>query len=58
MGHMGMGGFGGGMGNWAERGGGGGGGAARRAALDRLPKKKPDLKRVWPLIWVMLKPRI
>jgi subfamily B ATP-binding cassette protein MsbA len=55
---MGMGGFGGGMGNWAERGGGGGGGAARRAALDRLPKKKPDLKRVWPLIWVMLKPRI
>jgi subfamily B ATP-binding cassette protein MsbA len=56
---MGMGGgFGGGMGNWAERGGGGGGGAARRAALDRLPKKKPDLKRVWPLIWTMLKPRI
>ena len=57
MGHMGMGGgFGGGMGNWAER--GGGGGAGRRAALDRLPKKKPDLKRVWPLIWVMLKPRL
>jgi subfamily B ATP-binding cassette protein MsbA len=48
---------GGGMGNWAER-GGGGGGAARRAALDRLPKKKPNLKRVWPLIWTMLKPRI
>ncbi len=60
MGHMGMGGGGfggGGMGNWAER-GGGGGGAARRAALDGLPKKKPDLKRVWPLIWVMLKPRL
>jgi subfamily B ATP-binding cassette protein MsbA len=54
---MGGGGFGGGMGHWAER-GGGGGGAARRAALDALPKKKPDLKRVWPLIWVMLKPRL
>ena len=50
MGHMGM----GGMGAWAERGGGG----ARRAALDKLPKRPPDLKRVWPLIWTMLKPRL
>jgi ABC-type multidrug transport system fused ATPase/permease subunit len=55
MGHMGWGG--GGMG-WAERGGGMGMGAARRAALDRLPKKEPDLKRVWPLIWSILKPRL
>jgi ABC-type multidrug transport system fused ATPase/permease subunit len=69
MGHMGMGGGGfgggggmhGGGGGWAERGGGGqggGGGAQRRAALDRLPKKKPNLKRVWPLIWAMMKPRL
>ena len=54
MGHMGMG---GGIGGWAER-GGGGGGAARRAAIDRLPRNKADLKRVWPLIWTMLKPRL
>src|ERR1700761_6530076 len=53
MGHMG---FGGGMGDWAERGGGGGGG--RRAGLDRLPKRKTELKRVWPLIWSMLAPRL
>ena len=53
MGQMGF----GGMGAWAE-GGGGGGGSARRAALDRLPKRKTDLKRVWPLIWPMLKPRL
>ena len=55
MGHMGMGGT-GGMGGWG--GGGGGGGAARRAALDKLPKRKPNLKRLWPLIWDMLKPRL
>lgn len=53
MGHMGMGGFGG----WAEHGGGGGGGR-RRAALDKLPKRKPSIKRLWPLIWDMLKPRL
>jgi subfamily B ATP-binding cassette protein MsbA len=65
MGHMGMGGgFGGGMGNWNGGGGrgggsgGSGGGNMRRAMLDSLPKKKPDLKRVWPLIWAMLKPRL
>jgi ABC-type multidrug transport system fused ATPase/permease subunit len=46
------------MGGWAEHGGGGGGGGRRRAALDRLPKRKPSLKRLWPLIWVMLKPRL
>ncbi len=49
------------MGGWAERGGGGGGGGGggrRRAALDRLPKRKPSLKRLWPLIWTMLKPRL
>jgi subfamily B ATP-binding cassette protein MsbA len=45
---------GGGMG-W---GGGGGGGNARRAALDGLGKRKPDLKKLWPLIWEMLKPRL
>lgn len=50
MGHMGF----GGMGGWAGRGGGGG----RRAALDNLPKRKTDLKRVWPLIWAMMKPRL
>src|SRR5271154_842317 len=49
--YMGM----GGMGMWAEQGGGGG---RRRAALDKLPKRKPSLKRLWPLIWVMLKPRL
>ena len=51
MGQMGW----GGMGGW-ERGGGGGG--ARRAALDNLPKRKTDLKRVWPLIWSMMRPRL
>lgn len=50
MGHMGF----GGMGGWA----GGGGGGGRRAALDNLPKRKTDLKRVWPLIWAMMKPRL
>ena len=50
MGHMGF----GGMGGWA----GGGGGGGRRAALDNLPKRKTDLKRVWPLIWTMMKPRL
>lgn len=54
MGHMG---FGGGMGGWAER-GGTGQGSARRAMLDKLPKRKPDFKRVWPFIWSMLKPRL
>ncbi len=54
MGHMGWGG-GGGMG-WG--GGGGGGGNARRAALEGLGKRKPDLKKLWPLIWEMLKPRL
>ncbi len=53
MGHMG---FGGGLG-WAER-GGTGQGSARRAALDKLPKRKTDFTRVWPLIWSMLKPRL
>src|ERR1700761_9135576 len=46
----------GGLGAWAGR--GGGGGAARRAALDNLPKRKPNLKRLWPLIWEMLRPRL
>ncbi len=46
---------GGGMG-WG--GGGGGGGNARRAALEGLGKRKPDLKKLWPLIWEMLKPRL
>jgi len=46
----------GGMGMWTE--GGGGGGGRRRAALDKLPKRKPSLKRLWPLIWEMLKPRL
>jgi subfamily B ATP-binding cassette protein MsbA len=39
-------------------GGGGGGGNARRAALEGLGKRKPDLKKLWPLIWEMLKPRL
>jgi ABC-type multidrug transport system fused ATPase/permease subunit len=52
--YMGM----GGMGMWGEQGGGGGGGGRRRAALDKLPKRKPSLRRLWPLIWVMLKPRL
>ena len=52
MGYMGWGG-GGGMGM-----GGGGGGGARRAALERLGKRKPNLKKLWPLIWMMLKPRL
>jgi subfamily B ATP-binding cassette protein MsbA len=51
MGHMGYGGGGG-------FGGGMGGGAARRAALAGLPRRKPNLKRLWPLIWSMLKPRL
>lgn len=46
----------GGMGMWAEQAGGGGG--RRRAALDKLPKRKPSLKRLWPLISQMLKPRL
>ena len=50
MGQMGW----GGIGGW-ERGGGGGG---RRAALDRLPKRKPDLRQLWPLIWSMMRPRL
>lgn len=53
MGYMGWGG-GGGMGF----GGGGGGGNARRAALESLGKRKLNLKKLWPLIWGMLKPRI
>jgi ABC-type multidrug transport system fused ATPase/permease subunit len=57
MGHIGWGG--GGMGNFAGGGGGGGGGGnARRAALESLGKRKPDIKKLWPLIWVMLKPRL
>jgi ABC-type multidrug transport system fused ATPase/permease subunit len=55
MGHMGWGG-GGGMGNFG--GGGGGGGNARRAALESLGKRKPNLKKLWPLIWEMLRPRV
>jgi subfamily B ATP-binding cassette protein MsbA len=55
MGYMGWGG-GGGLGNFAERGGGGGQG--RRALLDSLKKPKPDLKKLWPLIWEMLRPRV
>ena len=51
---------GGGMGNFAERGGGGGGGGGngRKAALEGLNKRKPSLKKLWPLIWEMLQPRI
>jgi ABC-type multidrug transport system fused ATPase/permease subunit len=57
MGYMGYGGgFGGGGGG--GMGGGMGGGAARRAALVGLPKRKPNLKRIWPLIWSMMKPRL
>src|ERR1700743_388570 len=56
MGHMGWAG-GGGMGNFGG-GGGGGGGAARRAALERLGKRKPNLKKLWPLIWLMIRPRL
>jgi ABC-type multidrug transport system fused ATPase/permease subunit len=55
MGYMGWAG-GAGMGNFG--GGGGGGGNARRAALERLGKRKPDLKKLWPLIWLMMKPRL
>ena len=57
MGHMGWGG-GGGMGNFAS--GGGGGGAATRGAqrLRAQGKRKPDIKKLWPLVWVMLKPRM
>src|ERR1700761_9461039 len=57
MGHMGWGGGGGG-GMGFGGGGGGGGGAARRAALESLGKRKPNLRKLWPLIWSMLKPRL
>jgi subfamily B ATP-binding cassette protein MsbA len=57
MGYMGWGG-GGGMGFGGGGGGGGGGGNARRAALEGLGKRKPNLKKLWSLIWGMLKPRV
>jgi subfamily B ATP-binding cassette protein MsbA len=57
MSHMGMGGtHGSAAANWAER--SAGATTARRATLDKLPKRKPDLKRVWPLIRSMLMPRV
>jgi len=29
-----------------------------RSALDELPKRKPSLKKLWPQIWLMMKPRL
>ena len=31
---------------------------ANRAVLDRLPRPKPSLKKLWPQIWSMMRPRL